>query len=225
MLWEDSKDKAAFEIEEFRRRKEGIWFYNNGVPTYITGHHYYELAYCRFPFGYMEFRDVAKRWWYFWDLAEKSDDCLGVMRAKFRRLGATSDGEAMLLNSASSTMEIHCGIVSKTNKDAKDCFGEIVDILSYLPAFSIPPMEGNERPKNEISFREPAKRLTTHNTAIRKSNSLNSRLDFKATVVNAYDGRAVKRLMIDESAKMDKETPFSKLWDIHARCLMKGSVS
>ena len=23
--------------EEFRRRREGFWFYNNGTPTYITG--------------------------------------------------------------------------------------------------------------------------------------------------------------------------------------------
>ena len=26
--------------EEFRRRREGFWFYNNGTATYITGRHY-----------------------------------------------------------------------------------------------------------------------------------------------------------------------------------------
>ena len=29
--------------EEFRRRREGFWFYNNGTPTYITGRHYMML--------------------------------------------------------------------------------------------------------------------------------------------------------------------------------------
>ena len=26
--------------EEFRRRAEGLWFFNNGEPTYIVGSHY-----------------------------------------------------------------------------------------------------------------------------------------------------------------------------------------
>ena len=28
---------------EYERRKNGVWFYNNGEPTYITGHHYFFL--------------------------------------------------------------------------------------------------------------------------------------------------------------------------------------
>ena len=28
---------SAYIEEEFRRRREGFWFFNNGVPTYITG--------------------------------------------------------------------------------------------------------------------------------------------------------------------------------------------
>jgi hypothetical protein len=29
--------------EEFRRREEGFWFYNKGIPTYISGTHYMYL--------------------------------------------------------------------------------------------------------------------------------------------------------------------------------------
>ena len=41
--------------EEFRRRKEGIWFYNNGVPTYITGSHYMFLQWSKIDIGYPSF--------------------------------------------------------------------------------------------------------------------------------------------------------------------------
>ena len=33
--------------EEFRRRREGFWFYNKGIPTYITGRHYMMLQWTR----------------------------------------------------------------------------------------------------------------------------------------------------------------------------------
>ena len=41
--------------EEFRRRREGFWFYNNGVPTYITGRHYMMLQWTRMDIGYPSF--------------------------------------------------------------------------------------------------------------------------------------------------------------------------
>lgn len=222
--WEDAEDKLAFEKKELFRRIYGVWFYNNGEPTYITGDHYYELTYCKFAFGYCDFRDTAKRWFYWWDLCVKDDTCLGSLRAKFRRLGATSDGESIALNTATSTTNILCGLVSKTNQDAKDTFNEIVDVLQNVPHYAIPPMEGKDRPKAVISFKEPSRTLTHKNTSITKSNSLNSRIDYRATTTNAYDGKPVKFLFVDESAKWTKETPFTTFWDIHKSCLIKGGT-
>ena len=34
--------------EEFKRRREGLWFMNNGEPTYITGSHYMFISFCYF---------------------------------------------------------------------------------------------------------------------------------------------------------------------------------
>ena len=47
--------------EEFRRRRDGFWFYNNGVPTYITGRHYMMLQWTRMDIGYPSFLAVPKR--------------------------------------------------------------------------------------------------------------------------------------------------------------------
>ncbi len=36
--------------EEFKRRDEGFWFYNKGIPSYITGSHYMYLQWTKINF-------------------------------------------------------------------------------------------------------------------------------------------------------------------------------
>ena len=36
---------SGFIEKEFERRRNGVWFYNHGVPTYITGRHYMSVSY------------------------------------------------------------------------------------------------------------------------------------------------------------------------------------
>ena len=38
--------------EEFRRRREGFWFFNAGRPTYITGRHYMMLQWTKIDIGH-----------------------------------------------------------------------------------------------------------------------------------------------------------------------------
>ena len=51
-MWND------YILEEYRRRREGVWFMNNGKPVYLTGNHYFALSSCRMKDngGYMDFR-------------------------------------------------------------------------------------------------------------------------------------------------------------------------
>ena len=37
--------------EEFNRRDKGFWFYNKGIPTYITGTHYMYLQWSKIDVG------------------------------------------------------------------------------------------------------------------------------------------------------------------------------
>ena len=46
--------------EEFRRRREGFWFFNYGVPTYITGRHYMMLQWTKLDVGYPNFLQFQK---------------------------------------------------------------------------------------------------------------------------------------------------------------------
>jgi hypothetical protein len=45
---------------EFDRREDGHWFYNNRVPTYITGAHYMYLQWTSIDVGYPDFREANR---------------------------------------------------------------------------------------------------------------------------------------------------------------------
>lgn len=209
---------------EYKRRREGVCFMNNGVKTYITGDHYFYLTYCRFNFGYPDYRDVDRRFFYAWALAVSMPYCLGLIRAKFRRLGATSHGQAILLNAGSMTEGVNCGIISKNTKSAAKVFRGIVDIMRRIPEEFVPQLENSDMPKREISFREPAKvvRGKISKEKPRSLKSLNTTIDFEATTINAYDSTEQYRLMLDEGGKLEKDAPFSELWEIHRTCLIEG---
>ena len=52
---------SPFIEEEFRRRREGLWFMNNGVPTYITGRHYMLLQWSKMDIGYPSYLEFQRR--------------------------------------------------------------------------------------------------------------------------------------------------------------------
>ncbi len=58
------------ELQEYRnqewdRRLNGFWFYNNGKPTYITGLHYFYLVHWKIDVGYPDFRVTDLEFFYF----------------------------------------------------------------------------------------------------------------------------------------------------------------
>jgi len=213
------KEQDEFILQEFKRRNDGYWFYSNGTPTYITGHHYFHLNWCQFSFGFPDYRDVDRRAFYFWQICEEDEECLGEIQLKFRRRGATSQAEAIILNTATRTFNAWCGIISKTGKDAGDVFGEIVDLYRNLPEFFRPVVADNDRPKVELLFAAPAK--SARKGQAKRGIELNTRINWRNSVENAYDGRKLKIALFDEQGKaetMDAE----RFFDIHKPCFMQG---
>lgn len=70
--------------EEFRRRREGFWFYNNGTPTYITGRHYMMLQWTRMDIGYPNFLDFQKNIFVHLSACEADPRCIGQLYTKCR---------------------------------------------------------------------------------------------------------------------------------------------
>ena len=62
---DNASDFVDYIEEEFRRRMEGLWFYNNGVPTYITGSHYMFIQWSKIDVGYPDYRDANRTFFIF----------------------------------------------------------------------------------------------------------------------------------------------------------------
>jgi hypothetical protein len=200
---------------------EGYWFYNNGDPTYITGDHFHYLNEFKLDIGYPEYRDVDRRWFYAWHICETDDNSIGMDYAKKRRDGFSYRAASIILNNARKTSNSHYGIISKTGIDAQECFSKVVYAFKEYNSFLKPQVHSAEDVKKELYFQTPIQKITHKTRKIEKEISLNTKISWKNTKDNSYDGFKLKRILIDEAGKME-EANFNKLFNIIKTTLLVG---
>ena len=134
------KRQSDYAREEVRRCKEGFWFYNKGVPTYITGKNYFYLNFWKLEDDiYPDYRDLDRRYFLFLDHWEKVPWCLGIIVGKKRRQGATSIATSNLVYECIFYRNSFCGLTSKTQIDAKSAFTNMISFgYRQLPVFLNP---------------------------------------------------------------------------------------
>jgi hypothetical protein len=222
-LYEETASKFRdFINKEFDRRANGLWFMNNGVPTYITGEHYYYLNWCKLDIGHPEYRDRDRRFFVFWEACKKDDNCFGMVMVKHRREGASYKGASMLLHEITSRYNSHGGIISKTGVDAKSLFTDkLVYMFRHLPFFFQPIIDGSDNPKSTLSFNAPGQKITKNFKKIVKSEALNSKIDWRNTKDNSYDSVKLVRYLCDEAGKW-VDASVEKNWEVVRSCLTLG---
>ena len=65
--------------EEFRRRREGFWFYNQGTPTYVTGRHYMLLQWTKIDIGYPSYLSFQREIFLHMAACEADPRCIGQL--------------------------------------------------------------------------------------------------------------------------------------------------
>ena len=78
--WRDYPDEQKekwydYIDEEFKRRDEGFWFTNKGIPTYITGAHYMYLQWSKIDVGAPDFREANRLFFIFWEACKADKRC------------------------------------------------------------------------------------------------------------------------------------------------------
>lgn len=217
------EERDAFAFEEDRKCTEGLWFYNNGVPTYINGDHYHYLQWFKIDSGYPDYRDADRRWFYHWQLTDEDEECFGQMYGKKRRDGYSYRVDSLILNRARRTFNANYGIISKTGEDAKEMFFKLVHGFLEYPPFFKPQVQSAEDVKRELAFKTPQQRVTFKNRITVKEVSLNTRIDWRNTKQNAYDGMKMAFIAADESGKFPTEVDIEKWFNIGKTCLVLGS--
>ena len=211
---------------EFVRREEGYWFYSNGVPTYITGSQYMYLQWTKIDVGSADFRESNRLFYIFWEACKSDGRCYGMCYLKNRRSGFSFMASSDTVNQATISRDARFGILSKSGADAKKMFTDkVVPISINYPFFFKPIQDGMERPKTELSYKVPSKRLTRNSikeTTEDLQAGLDTTIDWKNTGDNSYDGEKLKLLVHDESGKWERPDNILNNWRVTKTTLRLG---
>jgi len=199
---------ADYIMEEFRRRREGVWFMNNGIPTWITPAHYMGLQHNKMlDTGTSKNFRIAQMYMYYFTLACIVDKrCVGELFVKGRRTGYTEEIIDHLVNDSTSMCNALMGITSKTGGDAEEAYLKYQYVIRNLPFYFIPVVQNKIDNKQEMVFGKPSdgskanKKLRENST----DDYLNTKVDWMATATLAYDSKKLVRYLNDESGKWEK---------------------
>ena len=225
----DFKEKWYDYIDnEFKKRDEGCWFYNNGAPIYITGTHYMYLQWSKIDVGAPDYRESNRFFFIFWEACKADNRCYGMCYLKNRRSGFSFMSSAELVNQATISSDARFGILSKSGADAKKMFTDkVVPISVNYPFFFKPIQDGMDRPKTELAYRVPASKLTRRkletNEQLKELEGLDTTIDWKNTGDNSYDGEKLKILAHDESGKWERPDNILNNWRVTKTTLRLGS--
>jgi hypothetical protein len=210
--------------EEFRRRREGIWFFNDGIPTYLTGRHYMMLQWTHLDVGHPYYLNFQREIFLHLAACEADPRCLGQLYTKCRRSGYTNICSAVLVDEATQVKDKLLGIQSKTGKDAQEniFMKKVVNMFRKYPFFFKPIQDGTTNPRMELAFREPSKKITKKNKTAQAGEALNTVINWKNTTNNAYDGEKLHMLYLDEAGKWERPVDIRDAWRIERTCLIVG---
>ena len=228
-LPEDFKEQWIDYIEEeFRRREEGFWFYNDGEPTYITGSHYMYLQWSKIDVGRPDYREANRLFFIFWEACKADIRSYGMCYLKNRRSGFSFMASGETVASATIKSDGRYGILSKSGSDAKKMFTDkVVPISINYPFFFKPIQDGMDRPKTELAYRVPASKLTrkrmSSGDGLEEVQGLDTTIDWKNTGDNSYDGEKLALLIHDEAGKWERPENILNNWRVTKTTLRLGS--
>lgn len=217
----NEEPSEEFLQQEVNRINEGYWFFNNGKLEYITGYHYFFLNYWTDRGKRLVFIDAQRDAFLWWDAIEKNKNLAFGNLVTNRRFGKTVWGTCIIYIRSATRKFQYAGIQSKTNTDGKGVFHKLISSWTKLPEWLKPLDTGETRPAQVLEFFEPRKRSSKEKKAY--GESLDSKIDFKASSELAYDGEELDTVFLDEEGKTI-ESNVKERRDVIIKCLMKAST-
>jgi hypothetical protein len=221
-----NNEQREYAIEEVSRCRQGFWFMNNGIPTYITGKNYFYIQWWKLENDeYPEFRNTDREYFLFLNHWENTPWTLGVVRSKKRREGASSQATANLIYECIFFKNSFCGLTSKTQVDAKNTFTNLVAFgYRQLPVFLKPKQLNNKDSVTELVFAHKSVSVKGgKGNTIDTDTGHRSKVDYRAPSKNSYDSSRISRLVADEIGKFPPEVPASEFISIVSKTLVQGA--
>jgi hypothetical protein len=203
-------EQEKYADTELERCREGVWVWIGEKMRYITGRYYFYLQYYILEDGNApDFREADRLYYLFFNYWFHVMWCLGIIRIKKRRQGASSQSCSNILYEAIFYKNSNCGLISKTREDSKATFTEMItNAYQLLPPFFKQRLIGKEESVTEL--------------VLAHDKGANSKINYRAPVLNAYDRGRMSYVLGDEFGKLPPDVPASTLLGIISKTLVKG---
>lgn len=222
LSWDESK-RLSFEEQEWDRRRNGFFFFNNGNIEFLTGTNYFYISWWKIDSGLPYFVDSDRDFFYLWKYTEENPRARGLIVVDRRRGGKTWKGTCVMYDGIAQTPNVLGSIQSKSDTDARKVFDKLVFSWRKLPYFFKPVDVGESHPKSKLEFSEPSKRDTKN---LDKSYNLvlDSVIDFTNSKDVALDGTKQFRTYQDEIGKTDPaQGDVDQRINVVKECVMVGT--
>jgi predicted GIY-YIG superfamily endonuclease len=221
-----SIERRNWEDQEWERTTDGIWFWNNGVATYITGFYYWYLTAWQTYFGYVDYRETDKELTYLLQFAEEDPDCFGILFNTIRRYGKSSLMGGWAIYRTTRNYGHYGGMQGeKDDKIAKFYSQMIRKPFLKLPYYFTPTYDTSTALTTEIKFEKIHKR--GKKALIQEDgdqeDQLESVIDYRPSGEAQYDGSILHTYLCEEPGKL-LQASVDERWKIVKPCLRKGRV-
>jgi hypothetical protein len=198
---------TEFILKEFKRRREGLWFMNNGKAVYITPEHYMGMQWNQMADtgGYKDFRIAQANMYYFAKACLVDRRSVGMFFTKGRRTGFTEMAIDHIVELSTTTKNQKIGITSKSDTDAAVVFQKYSYVIQNLPFFFQPVVKGKIDDIKKMVFGKPSdnSRAAKKNKDTSTSDYLNTTVDYRATALLSYDSVKLNFYFGDEASKWE----------------------
>jgi hypothetical protein len=202
----NEKDRIEY-IQLWRDRWEnGMWFMNNGEPTYLVGAHVDHLVFNKFDNAFLYYLDSQKERFYFRDLTNKDRICDGRTWIKGRRTGITTEQRTEAIRTVLSGFYHKVGMQStKLEICQRTLMKPIID--TYISRNSW---------MREVFYKsngkKPVKSLSLTTSVLDEENeTLGGFIMPFPTVSSALDGDGWMLIVMDELSKWLTAAPYETL--------------
>lgn len=233
LLFDEKKEhgREGLQEREVRRRKEGVWFMNNGEPTYLTGNHYAILQHLPMlgcsnsiedDSNYGQYYQFQRNMAYYFELCKTVPYARGGLLIKPKKTGMTQFFSLVCLNEAMTMSEKNIRMMSITETLCKESnFGFIKYALQKVPNILMP--SRSKQNEGEVIFgppnlsRNPLKKGRKTNLEY-----LNTWLCTVPTARTSFDTFTNYIALIDEWPKIKENTYPEELFQATLPTVIEG---
>jgi hypothetical protein len=212
----------AWADQEWDRSTNGIWFWNNGVATFVTPFYYWYLTAWITYFGHPAYRETDKELTYFILYCEEDTFSFGLLLNTIRRYGKSSIMGAWIIYRATRNFAHYAGMQGETDQKIGKFYRQMVmKPFKKLPFYHQPTFDTSSTLSTEIRLEKPAKRGQKVIFEADDVDDLESMVEYRESGEGAYDSAVLHSYLGEEVGKTLNANIYER-WDTVKPCLRRG---